>query len=89
MKGNKSARKGTMHRFYLIPPKEDTDAGRFAERLLSLGPVEEVYITDGDYGYIVRAHESEQDDHKDVRKCIKKQVDKKYSVVVSYYKYKK
>ncbi|MCL4379717.1 MAG: hypothetical protein M1160_03840 [Candidatus Marsarchaeota archaeon] len=89
MKGNKNARKGTMYRFYLIPPKEDTDAGRFAERLLSLGPVDEVYITDGDIGYIVKAHFQKDEEPRDVTKYIERNVARKYGKIVSYYQYKK
>ena len=89
MKNNRSTRRGALHKFYLIPPKEDTDAGRFAERLLSLGPVEEVYITDGDVGYIVKARLSEDGEPKDVTRYIKRNVAHRYGKIVSYYQYKK
>lgn len=86
---SKRTRKSALHRFYLISPKEDLDAGHFAERLLSLDPVEEVYITDGDIGYIVKAKFSKDEEPKDVTRYIERNVAHKYGKIVSYYQYKK
>ena len=41
-------KRGILHKFYFIEPKENVDAEKLAERLISLKPVEEVFLTDGD-----------------------------------------
>ena len=82
-------RKSAVHRFYLITPKEDTDAGLFAKELLSLKPVEEVFLTDGDFGYIVKARFANGKEPSDVTRYIERHVDRRYGKVVSYYQYKK
>ncbi|MCL4389600.1 Lrp/AsnC family transcriptional regulator [Candidatus Marsarchaeota archaeon] len=52
--------KRALHRFYLVSPKSDSgNAYELAETLLSLGHVEEVFMTEGKYGYIVKAKHSE------------------------------
>lgn len=89
MRDPKRTRKSAFHRFYLITPKEDADAGHFAEELLSLKPVEEVFITDGDYGYLVKTRLSTDKEPKDVTRYIERHVDQRYGKLVSYYKYKK
>ena len=49
-----SKKKGKLHRFYLIEPNLHVDADKFAEGLIALKPVEEVLLSDGDYGFIVK-----------------------------------
>ena len=82
-------KKSSLHRFYLISPKQNLDAGLLAERLLSLEPVEEVFLTDGDFGYIVKARFSKEGEPKDVIRYIERHVDQRFGKVVSYYQYKK
>jgi hypothetical protein len=89
MNPHKRTKKSSLHRFYLISPKQNLDAGLIAERLLSLKPVEEVFLTDGDFGYIVKARFSKEDEPKDVTRYIERYVDQKFGKVVSYYQYKK
>ncbi len=86
---NPKRTKSALHRFYLLTPREDTDAGQFAKELLSLKPVEEVFLTDGDFGYIVKTRFSKDKEPKDVTKYIENHVDRKYGKVISYYQYKK
>ena len=50
-KGNS---RSELHKFYLISPKSGMDADALACKFLSIKPVEEVFVTDGDYGYIIK-----------------------------------
>ena len=42
------------NRFFFIKPKEGTDTNKFVEKLFSLKNVQEVILTEGDCGYIVK-----------------------------------
>ena len=82
-------KKYSSHRFYLISPKESMDSTAFVEKMLSLKPVQEVFLTDGDYGYIVKAKFNKEDEPKDAVDYFAKRIDKRFGKVVSYYQYKK
>jgi hypothetical protein len=41
--------------FYLIEPRDNSDADRFARKLIASKHVKEVYVTEGAYGFIVKA----------------------------------
>ncbi len=41
--------------FYIIEPRENFNADRFAKRLMAFKRVREVYVTEGDCGFIVKA----------------------------------
>lgn len=43
------------HVFYFVRPLPNQDAKSLPNRLMGLEGVEEVYVTEGKYGYIVRA----------------------------------
>lgn len=82
-------RKYSSHRFYLISPRESMDSAAFIEKMLSLKSVQEVFLTDGDYGYLVKAKFSKDDEPKDVVDSLAKRVDRKFGKVISYYRYRK
>ncbi len=60
-KGSCSARRigNRPYKFYFVEPAENADADSFAERLMGLKNVEEVFVTDGDYGFVVKARVSD------------------------------
>jgi hypothetical protein len=41
--------------FYLIEPRDNSDADRFARKLIASKHVKEVYVTEGACGFIVKA----------------------------------
>ncbi len=84
-----SKRKNSLQRFYLISPRENADATSLVERLLSLKPVQEVFLTDGDFGYLVRAKFSRQNAPNDIVDYMARKLDNKFGKVVSYYQYRK
>ena len=85
----KSRKRSSLHRFYLISPKANADTSALVERLISLKPVQEVFLTDGDFGYLVKARVCAQGKPADVLDYMAKRIDRKYGKVVSYYQYRK
>jgi hypothetical protein len=86
---SKRTRRETMHRLYFVKPRENADAGEIAERLIGLQHVEEVLLTEGDCGFIVKARFVDGREPKDVAEYISKNVGSRYGMVVSYCEYRK
>jgi hypothetical protein len=86
---SRGTRKGVMRKFYFIRPRKNINAGELAEKLIELKPVEEVFLTEGDCGFIVKARFTNNKEPKDVVDYISKNVGSKYGKVVSYYEYRK
>ncbi|EQD65943.1 hypothetical protein B2A_01369 [mine drainage metagenome] len=77
------------YKFYLVNPKANADPDTVAEKLISFDDVEEVYVTDGDYGFIVKTRFRNGNEPKDVYGYIHKKIDNKFGEITSYYKYRK
>ena len=75
------------HKFFFIKPIPNTDAKSLSERLMDIKDIEEVDITEGDYGYIVKAKYTGEDDF--IGEYIAKSMKSKYGVALSYYNLKK
>jgi hypothetical protein len=54
------------YRLYLVKPKEKKDAHALAERIASIKSVDEVMLTEGEYGYLVKV----KDDDPGIRKLL-------------------
>jgi len=52
------------YRLYLVKPQEKKDAHALAERIASIKSVDEVMLTEGEYGYLVKV----KDDGQEIRK---------------------
>lgn len=90
MAGNKKRKvKSRLHRFYFLRPRENANIDELAERLISLKNVEEVFVTDGDYGFVVKTRFSKESKKGIEEHYIQKNIDRKFGVVTSYYKYVK
>ncbi len=85
----KAKKKGVLHRFYLIEPKPNANADQLAEKLISLKPVEEVLLADGDYGFIVKVRFLDGKEPMDVVNYLKEKIAVKFGTVDSYYQYRK
>lgn len=83
------SKKGILHKIFFVRPRQNADAGELAERLIKLKPVEEVFLTDGDYGFVVKARFFKGEEPKDVTRFITRNIDSKYGAVISHYQYKK
>jgi DNA-binding Lrp family transcriptional regulator len=73
--------------FYLIEPIEGSDATKVVDRLIKMKSVEEVYLADGDYGFLVKSkHESNDEE---LRNFLNKKNCRRYGAMTAYYGYKK
>jgi DNA-binding Lrp family transcriptional regulator len=77
------------YRFCLVNPKDNADPDTVAEKLIGFDDVEEVYVTDGDYGFIVKTRFRNGKEPHDVYGYIHNKIDSKYGEITSYYKYMK
>lgn len=87
--GRSGKRVSKRFRFMLIGPREDADADSLAERLIALKDVEEVFITEGDYGYLVKVRMGEETEGGKLESYIKKNVAEKFGTVTSHYSIKR
>ncbi len=53
-------RTAAKYELYLVKPQEKKDAHAFAERLAALESVDEVVLTEGEYGYLVKVRDSDK-----------------------------
>ena len=84
-----SVKAGEFCRFYLVNPKENASIDSLAERLIGFKEVEEVYVTDGAHGFLVKTRFSEGKEPKDLGDYLKRRVDKSYGEMNAYFTYKK
>ena len=77
------------YKFYLVNPKENAYGDTVAEKLISFDDVEEIYVTDGDYGFIVKTRFGDGKEADDVYGYIHRKIDSKFGEITSYYKYRK
>ncbi len=86
---NGSTKRGLMSKFYFIKPRPSVNAGELAEKLIALEPVESVYLTEGDCGFIVKARFMNGKEPVNVTNYISRNISNKYGRVVSHYEYRK
>lgn len=80
---------GRHYNFYLIEPPENADANHLAEQLITMKNVEEVLVTDGDYGFIVKTITSGKNGDNAVCNYISKRLGGNFGRATSHYQYKK
>ena len=78
-----------LHRLFFVRPKENTNADELAERFAGFENVDEVLLTEGDYGFIVKARMDSLEESKELARCISEVSSGSCGTVVSYYKYRK
>lgn len=79
----------SFHKFYFIKPVPGNNADSLVKMLLNLERIEEVYITEGDYGLVVRARASDTEGDDTVGDYIADKLNERFNSAVSYYKYRK
>ncbi len=77
------------YKFYFVHPPMNADADRLAEQLIGIKNVEEVFVTDGDYGFVVKTRFSDGKEPDDAYNYISKKLGSNFGEVTSYYQYKK
>ena len=77
------------YKFYLVRPPSNANADHLAEQLMGIKSVEEVFVTDGDYGFVVKARFFDGKEQEDIQEYITKRLGGNYGMVTSHYQYKK
>ena len=77
------------HRFFFVKPGEKADADEFADKVANIECVEEVLLTEGDFGFVVKARLGPLDKQKELAKCISEASSEKCGLAVSHYQYRK
>ena len=72
-----------------MEPKLNANADELASKLIMLKPVEEVFLSDGDYGFIVKVRFFAGEEPKDVTDYIRENMASRFGTVDSYYRYKR
>ena len=77
------------YKFYLVHPPKNADADHLAEQLIGIKNVEEVFVTDGDYGFVVKARFFDRKEPDDAYNYLSRKLGGNFGRVTSYYQYKK
>lgn len=88
-KGHEAAMGGCSCRFYMLNPKAGSDAKAIARGLIDFREVEEVYVTEGSHGFVVKAKNDGEKEPYAVRSYIARKTGSGFREVVAYYTYKK
>ncbi|MCL4381185.1 MAG: hypothetical protein M1331_00875 [Candidatus Marsarchaeota archaeon] len=75
--------------FFFIEPQDNMDARQTAQKLLSINNIAEVFITEGDYGFIAKTNTSDEAALAYIADSISSRVSKSFKRLSSYYKMKK
>ena len=85
----KSTRRGSLRKFYFIKPRPNANAEELAMGLIRLKLVEQVFLTEGDCGFIVKARFTKDKEPKEVVDYISRNIGTQYGKVVSHWEYRK
>jgi DNA-binding Lrp family transcriptional regulator len=75
-------------RFYFLGPAANGNARSFVEKLARLKGVKEVHLTEGRYGFVVKAVEIGHD-HNQFENYVRTRVKTRVEVAMSHYSYRK
>ena len=85
MTGNKKPNNvhmhGTFHKFYLLKPKHTAKIKDVADSIMGLKDVQELYLTEGDYGFMLKTRFSDNKKPDEVEKYLAKNLDQKFGAV--------
>jgi DNA-binding Lrp family transcriptional regulator len=72
-------------RFYLINPERNASVNSTVKKLIGISEVDEVYVTEGEYGFMVKAKASSQK----ITSSISQRFSGRVGVMTSYARYRK
>jgi hypothetical protein len=52
------------YHYFFVKPRANANVHRTVEKLMKIGDVKEVAITEGEYGFVVKAQESHDEEQK-------------------------
>ncbi len=67
MNGNRIRRVSHGYHYFFVRPGRNRDLHTAARKLMKISKVKEVDVTEGDYGFVVKAHDVEEGDKTVVR----------------------
>ena len=76
-------------RFYLINPERDASVNSTVKKLMGIGEVDEVYVTEGPHGFLVKASPSSAVSSRRITSSISRQFSGQVGVITSYARYRK
>jgi hypothetical protein len=79
----------TFHKFFILRPKDGVEIEKVTNELLALNDVLEVYVTEGNAGFMVKARFDGEREPEQVANYIKANIDNRYGTLVSYLNYKR
>ena len=79
----------TFHKFFLLKPKDGVEIGKVAKELMNLDDVLEVYVTEGEAGFMVKARFDGEREPNKVAEYIRDNIDSRYGTLVSYLNYRR
>ena len=75
------------YRLYFLKPPVNSDMEDLGDELIGMKEVEEVYLTDGDFGYIVKTRFDEENEPSDVERFLQKRLGNRYGKATAFDKY--
>ena len=72
-----------LHKFLFLKPKENIDVRKVADKLLSIKNVQEVILTEGDVGYIVKTRLFSDKSDRETEKLVTKSIGSKLGAAVA------
>ena len=75
------------YRMYFLKPPVKAEMEDLGDELIRMNEVEEVYLTDGDFGYIVKTRFDEENEPSDVERFLQKRLGNRYGKVTAFDKY--
>jgi len=76
-------------RFYLINPQRDAPVNSTVKKLIGIHEVDEVYVTEGPHGFIVKASPSSAVSSRRITTSIVRQFNGQVGVMTGYARYRK
>ncbi len=76
-------------RFYMLEPREGSNACATARELMAFKEVEEVYVTEGSHGFIVKAKDGNGKEPGTLRSYIVRKTGSRFSHAAAHFSYKK
>ena len=89
MKTNTKVKNNSLHKFFFLRPKANMDARAVAEKLISLKNVQEVIMTEGDVGYIVKTRLFSDKSDRETERMIARSVGSRLGVAISCSSFRK
>ncbi|MCL4373851.1 MAG: Lrp/AsnC ligand binding domain-containing protein [Candidatus Marsarchaeota archaeon] len=83
------SKKSDYYKFFLIKPKVNANANEVARELIAFSEVAEVYVTEGQAGFMVKAKFFDDNSPSDIEQYIKDKLGAKYGMLISPMQYAK